>query len=348
MMNQFHSHIARLPVAVLTFATAWLCPLVAGEGQAWATFPGMAGPGKGKQVVFVVGDDEYHSEEGMPLLARILAERHGFDCTVLFAINKVTGVIDTDTRDNIPGLETLDHADLMVIFTRFRALPDVQMKHIIDFCDSGHGIIGLRTSTHAFNFGPGDSAYRKCSFNSHEAGWEGGWGRQVLGETWIAHWGEHGHQSTRGVFAPGAASSPLLRGIADGEIWVTTDVYQVTLPMLPGTTPLVMGQVLAGMKPDDLPAAASGSIDKNAPMMPVAWTRTYTGPSGRPARVFSTTMGGGMAGRPDWDSEALRRLLVNAVYWGVGLEEVIPAKADVTPVGENGFKRGVRPQDVRH
>ncbi|MBA3935878.1 MAG: ThuA domain-containing protein [Planctomycetes bacterium] len=347
MTTALHIQTTALPIALWTFASAWLCQLAAVEGQAWATFPGKDGPGKGKQVVFVVGDDEYRSEEGMPLLARILAERHGFDCTVLFAINKVTGVIDTDTLDNIPGLEALDHADLMVMFTRFRALPDAQMKHIIDFCDSGHGIIGLRTATHAFNFGAGESAYRKYGFNSHEAGWEGGWGRQVLGETWVAHWGDHGRQSTRGLFSPGAASSPLLRGIADGEIWVTTDVYQVSLPLPPGTTPLVLGQVLAGMKPDDAPAAARGSIDKNAPMMPVAWTRTYTGPSGRPSRVFTTTMGGGMAGRPDWDCEALRRLLVNAVYWGVGLEDAIPAKAEVAPVGANGFKRGVRPQDVR-
>jgi hypothetical protein len=313
----------------------------AAEDKPWVVFEGKDGPGKGKQIVFVTGDDEYYSEVGMPLIARILAEHYGFTCTVLFAINKTTGVIDTNTQDNIPGLEALDHADAMVIFTRFRALPDDQMKHIIDFLDAGKGILGLRTATHAFKFDGDGSAYKKYSFNSNVAGFKGGFGRLVLGETWINHWGSHGHESTRGVFAPDAAQNPILRGIGDGEIWCFTDVYQVTLPLLPGSTHLIMGQVLTGPTPADPPLAGP----KNTPMMPVAWTRTYTGPSGKPARVFTTTMGGKMGEHADWDNEALRRLLVNATFWATGLEDKIPAKADVTPVGDNPFKKGYKPQE---
>ena len=96
----------------------------AAANQPWVTFAGKEGAGKDKHIVFVTGDDEYHSEEGMPLLARILADRHGFTCTVLFAINKETGVIDPGAKDNIPGLEQLAGADLMVEFTRFRTLPE--------------------------------------------------------------------------------------------------------------------------------------------------------------------------------------------------------------------------------
>jgi len=323
------------------------------DGNPWVAFEGKDGPGKGKHIVFVTGDDEYHSEEGMPLIARILAERHGFKCTVLFAINKTTGVIDPGAQDNIPGLESLASADVMVIFTRFRNLPDAQMKHIIDFIDTGKGIIGLRTATHAFNL-KAESAYKKYTWTSKEPGFEGGFGRQVLGETWINHWGKHGGQSTRGLIAKEAEGDPILRGIKDGEIWGTTDVYQVTLPMLPNVKPLIMGSVLVGMKPDDVAATATEDpkskkiIDKNNPMMPVAWTRTYTGPSGKVSRVFTTTMGGAMSGSRDWDNEGLRRLLVNATYWGTGLEDKIPEKADVTPVGnENPFKRGVKPQDLK-
>jgi type 1 glutamine amidotransferase len=313
------------------------------EDKPWVVFEGKEGPGKGKNVVFVTGDDEYYSEVGMPLMARILAERHGFTCTVLFAINKATGVIDTNTLDNIPGLEALDHADAMVLFTRFRALPDEQMKHIIDYIDSGRGIIGLRTATHAFNFGNGPTSYKKYTFNSNEPGFQGGFGRLVLGETWVNHWGSHGHESTRGVFAPDASGSPILRGIKDGEIWCFTDVYEVHLPLLAGSTPLVMGQVLKGPTPGDPPLEGK----KNTPMMPVAWTRTYTGPSGKPARVFTSTMFGKMGEHADWDSAALRRLLVNATYWAAGIEGKIPAEADVTPVGDNPFKKGFKPQDYK-
>ena len=90
----------------------------------WIVFKGTDGPGRGKHIVFVTGDEEYRSEESMPQLAKILAVRHGFTCTVLFAIDPATGEIDPMVLDNIPGLAALDTADLMVLFTRFRDLPD--------------------------------------------------------------------------------------------------------------------------------------------------------------------------------------------------------------------------------
>src|SRR3954454_16288300 len=111
---------------------------------------GEQGPGRGKTVVLVSGDEEYRSEEALPQLAKILARRHGFDCTVLFAIGK-DGTIDPKRVDNIPGLEALDSADLMIIATRFRDLPDDQMKHVVDYIESGRPVIGLRTATHAFD-----------------------------------------------------------------------------------------------------------------------------------------------------------------------------------------------------
>src|SRR2546423_3964388 len=93
----------------------------------WVVSEGTEGPGKGKHIVLVSGDEEYRSEEALPQLAKILAKHHGFKCTVLFAINPDDGTIDPKNTHNIPGLEALDHADLMVIFTRFRDLPDEQM-----------------------------------------------------------------------------------------------------------------------------------------------------------------------------------------------------------------------------
>lgn len=145
----------------------------------------------------------------------------------------------------------------------------------------------------------------------------------------------------------------MLRGIQDGEIWGTTDVYTVRLPLPDNCQPLLMGQVLSGMNPTDPPAGPAEDpktkqvVDKNNPMMPVAWVRTYTGSQGKIGRVFTTTMGGAMSGSHDWDNEGLRRLLVNASYWCVALEDKIPAKANVDIVGEtNPFKRGVKPQDA--
>ena len=168
---------------------------------AWVVFDGGDGPGKGKHIVLVSGDEEYRSEEALPQLAKILAKHHGFKCTVLFAIDPKDGTINPNVNDNIPGLEALETADLMVIFTRFRNLPDEQMKHIVDYVEAGKPIIGLRTATHAFNLEAGKTYAAVDWHDSKE--WDGGFGRQVLGETWISHHGDHGKQSTRGIIAKG-------------------------------------------------------------------------------------------------------------------------------------------------
>ena len=155
------------------------------------------GPGKGKHVVLVSGDEEYRSEEALPQLAKILSKHHGFKCTVLFAIDPKDGTINPNVNNNIPGLEALKTADLMIIFTRFRNLPDDQMKHIVDYVESGKPIIGLRTATHAFNISGESASSQKYTWTASKE-WDGGFGRQVLGETWISHHGIHGKQSTRG------------------------------------------------------------------------------------------------------------------------------------------------------
>src|SRR4051794_1089167 len=168
--------------------------------------PGKSGPGRGKRVVLVSGDEEYRSEQALPQLARILADRHGFDCTVLFAIDPKDGTINPNFQQNIPGLETLDTADLLILMTRFRDLPDAQMKHIVDYVESGRPIVALRTATHAFDI-KSSKTYARYSWNSKE--WDGGFGHQILGETWVAHHGKHAIQSTRGVFAPGQETHPI-------------------------------------------------------------------------------------------------------------------------------------------
>jgi hypothetical protein len=306
----------------------------------WIVFEGKEGAGKGKNIVLIAGDDEYRSEEIIPQLGKILAAHHGFKCTVLFAINKETGEIDPTTLDNIPGLEALKAADLMILDLRFRDLPDDQMKLIMDYTNSGKPIMGLRTSTHAFNFSKHKSGpYGNLTFNS--ANPKGGYGREVFGETWINHYGHHNVEATRGVVAPGMENSPIVKGCED--IFGPSDVYALT--MLKGDCkPVIMGQVLVGMNPTD-------KVNEKKPPVPVAWTKTYTGTEGKAARVFCTTMG--HAG--DLKSEGFRRLLVNAAYWALGMEDKIPDRAkvdfvgtyDPIPIGFGKHKKGVKPADLK-
>jgi len=324
-------------ITLIAWLTCTLCVQAYADDQ-WIVYDGFDGPGNGKHIVFVSGDEEYRSEEAMPAMAKIMAKHHGFKCTVLFAINKETGEIDPNTVDNIPGLEALETADLMVICTRFRELPDEQMKFIVDYTNSGKPIMGVRTATHAFNYRKNrNSPYAKYSSNSRD--FKGGYGRQVLGETWVNHWGRHGQESTRGVIAEGMEHHPIVRGCED--IWGPTDVYETTT-LHGDSKPVVMGRVLRGMKPDSPP-----NTDKK--MMPVAWIKTYTGEKGKTARVFNTTMGAAN----DFESEGLRRLFVNAGYWCLKMEDQIPARAKVDIVGEfkptnfgfGDFKKGLRPSD---
>ena len=276
-------------------------------------FPGGKGPGAGKHIVLIAGDQEYRSEESIPALARILSTHHGFKCTVLFSTNKQTGAIDPAVMDNVPGLEALRTADLMIEFARFLELPDEQMKEIVDYADSGRPIIALRTGTHPFNYKlHPESPYAKYSWNSKD--FEGGFGRQILGETWVRHWGAHQKQSTRGIVVPGMEMHPILKGVSD--VWGPSDVYEITT--LSGESkPLLMGQVLNGMTPDSAP-------DATKRMMPIAWVKTY-----KSARIFTTTMG--HAG--DFQNEGFRRMVVNATYWAVGMEKKISGKSSVALVG---------------
>jgi Trehalose utilisation len=312
---------------------------------AGVTYEGRDGPGKGRHIVLVAGDDaEYHSEEALPALAKILAVHHGFTCTVLFSMDSEDGTIDPRAKRNIPGLEALKSADLLILFIRWRDLPDEQMKHFVDYFESGRPIVAIRTGTHPFELKT-SKTYEKWSWDSKVPGWEGGFGRKVLGETWVAHHGEHGKQSTRAWFAPGAAGNPILRGIADGEIWAPSDTYEVRLPMPETCQPLLLGQVLSWLSPEGTPVKG-----KNDPMMPVAWTNSFKTESGKTARIFTSTMGGA----DDLENGGLRRLLVNAVYWAMGMESAIPAKANVAFVGEYNphsflneiYTAGLKPSDL--
>ena len=343
-------------VAMGAIAAPFLSARAFGQGNgtpAHIQYPGGRGLGRGKRIVLISGDEEYRSEEALPQLGKILSRHHGFSCTVLFAIDPKDGTINPEVTDNIPGLEALREADLMIIATRFRKLPDEQMREIDNYVHSGRPVLGLRTATHAFNF-PADSAsaFKHYSWN-HKGEWAGGFGKQVLGETWVAHHGHHAVQSTRGRAAKGAERLPMLRGCED--IWGLSDVYVAAPPA--DATQLVMGEVLTGMNPNDPPVieyevSRGGkkiTTRPNDPMMPVTWIREFTARNGKKARVFTTTMGAAT----DLESEGTRRMIVNGALWAAGLERRIPRRTNVALVGDyrptqfgfGKYRRGLRPSD---
>jgi hypothetical protein len=206
-----------------------------GDDSAWLQLPGGAGRGAGKHIVLLSGDEEYRSEEALPMLARILSEQHGFRCTVLFAIDPATGAIDPKNAKSLPGSEALESADAIVMLLRFRAWPDEAMARFVKAVDKGTPIVALRTSTHAFQF-PEGSPY--AGYND--------FGKNVLGERWVNHWGRHKVEATRGVVEPGAEGEAILRGVSD--VFGDTDVYEAYPPA--DARILLRGEVLAGMTPE--------------------------------------------------------------------------------------------------
>jgi len=287
------------------------------DSPLWLTYHGGDGPGRGKHIVLIAADQEYRSEQSMPMLAKILSHRHGFDCTVLFSLNENDEVDPTQkirwqdktVVHNIPGLEYLAKTDLMILFSRLITLPDEQIKHIITYLDSGKPIIGIRTANHGFleNF-PYIKNGKRVRF-----------GEDVLGGTFRNHHGNWHADSTRGILVEDAKDHPILIGVHD--IWGPSDVYR-TYPegeMLPAECEaLVYGQPLLGRKPTD-------KANPEKQPLPIAWTKRWTGSTKKTARVFHVTMGSAQ----DYESTGLRRLTINAAYWCLGMEELIQAMSSV-------------------
>ncbi|MEM9646101.1 MAG: hypothetical protein AAF989_14020 [Planctomycetota bacterium] len=260
----------------------------------------------GKHIVLISGDEEYRSEESCPMLAKILSKHHGFKCTVLFAIDPETGVINPNNNSNIPGTDTLADADLMIIATRWRVLPGEQLDPILEFLNAGKPLIAYRTATHAFNNDDMHGGYDWKNF-----------GVNVVGENWHSHHGKHKFQGGRAVFVPENRDHAILNGVHD--IFTTSDVYGVVHLDEEEATVLARGAVTETLDPASLPV--EGEI--NSPMMPLAWIKPYKTENGKPGTCFATTSGAAV----DFRSEDLRRMIVNACHHLTG--QVIPEKANV-------------------
>lgn len=309
------------------------------DSDLWLKFSGGEGPGKGKHLVLIAADQEYRSEQSMPMLANLLSTHHGFDCTVLFSVNEQGEVDptlpapfeDKTRRHNIPGLEHLEKADGVIWLSRFMHLPDEQLEHFRNYFDSGRPLIALRTANHGFW---GGTNYFKDGKQVSL--------RELLGGTFLEHHGGWHSESTRGVMVDENRTHPILTGVK--EVWGPSDVYRChkdELPFPDDGKVLLLGQPLVDLTPDAIP-----NPDKE--LLPIAWTKLWVGNRDKETRIFHFTMGSAR----DFENEGVRRLAVNAVYWGLEMESEINANRSVEIIGNyeplrSGFnyeKLGVQPR----
>jgi hypothetical protein len=243
---------------------------------------------------------------------------------------------------HIPGIEAIDDADMLFLFLRFAQPDDEWMEKFEGYLMRGGPVLGLRTTTHAFNGLRGE--YARYNYNHAGDDFVGGFGRQVLGETWnpqlgAGHYGSNHQFATAMHVVPEQHEHPIMRGVRD--MHAMAGAYSAR-PM-PDATILATNQVLESMEEGASPLAGKSP-------QPAAWVRTYQLAGGQPGRAFCTTQGAS----EDILSEGVRRMIVSATLWCMQMEEAIAADADVSFVGPYNpttfsFEpsiTGARPDDI--
>jgi uncharacterized protein len=294
---------------------------------------------KKPHIVFVFGDEEYRSEESMPMLGEILKRELGAKITLCYPIDSI-GYVNPNVNDNIAGLKALKKADMMILFCRWRNLPKDQAKFIEEFAESGKPVIGFRTSTHTFLYKTDSTRF----YLNND------WPAKFLGQQWITH---HGHFDdgkaplTSVYLQENGHITPILNGVKPFQAY--SWLYHVN-----GGDWKLNGDCKTFLEGKSLKSQheIDGKLDQFPMTQPVAWTKFYTGKQGKIARVFFTTLGHPF----DFKEESMRKLSINGIYWALGLEHLIPQNgANVTLVspyepsnsgfGEK-FKKKMKPRKL--
>ena len=300
-------------------------------------YEGESGPGAGQHIVYIASDHEYRSEEALPALARIMAKHYGFKCTVIFGTDPETGFVKPGSS-HLTGLSVLNDADLMVIGMRFINMADEEMAHFVDYVEAGVPIVALRTSTHAFQI-PKERKFYRYDFRYPGEEFHMGFGRQVLGETWVTHYGGNHTQSSILATEQANKEHPVLRGVT--QMHTVAGGYTAYPPE--DVTILARGIVLNGMTPES-------PVDRTKELMPVVWSRERESATGTVARIVTTTQGASQ----DIVNDGFRRLLVTAHLWCLGMDDAIAEDGPIEFVGPYNptkfsfteYRRGIKPSDV--
>jgi len=241
----------------------------------------------GKSIVIACGEDEYRSETTLASLGEELRARFGATVVMLSCRP------DPGAADHLPGLSVLEQADLLIVYLRFRRLPEEQFRHIRAYLERGGPVVAFRTSTHAFDY-PEDHPLEA---------WNRKFGIDVLGAPWIRHFG---HSSITDVNVnAGNRDHPVLRGVPM-RFMARSWLYGVyPYPEAAGEAQVLMNGY--AVHPEH------GTADDSALRIhPVVWTRTHYGGG----KTLTTTLG-----HPeDFELAAFRRLIGNGVHWALDAE----------------------------
>ena len=205
-------------------------------------------------LVFMIGEDEYHTRETLPAFAKKELEPRGYRVTI---VNE-----DSADKNNFPGLvDALRTADLLVLSTRRRTPPPDQLNAVRAYLAAGKPLVGIRTACHAFALRPNDPPLA-----ANRAAWQD-FDPEVLGGHYTNH--HPAGPKTLITIAPGAAAHAVLKDVRVSALTGEGSLYKVS-PLVAGTTPLLIGTI-----PGEAPE-------------PIAWTHEY---GAKHARVLYTSLG---------------------------------------------------------
>ena len=243
----------------------------------WVTSPSADARIAPMRVVFISGSREYESDKTMPILKKYLEGKYPSIVTVLNAKSK----------SDLPGLESLDRCDVVVLFTRRLELEGKQLERLKKYCQSGKPLVGIRTASHAFDAKLPDE--RHDSWSTFDV--------DVLGANYQGHYGSKppNNPGTLLSVVSDAATHPVLTGIPANGVRATSHLYK-NRNLAPTVTPLLNGQ-----------------LEGTSTVEPVAWVN-----NANHRRVFYTSLGS----PEDFQLPAFRRLLLNGILWS--LNQPIP------------------------
>ena len=152
----------------------------------------------------MIGEQEYETARTLPAFVQSSIDPALVHATFAF--------VSEDDPDDFPGLETLEDADVCVISVRRRTPPSQQMNHLRAFLQRGGGVVGIRTSSHAFDRDPPDKGHVR---------WED-FDQEILGCDYQGHYGNKPPNDPPSVidYVQKHRSHPILQGL-EGEGFVS-------------------------------------------------------------------------------------------------------------------------------
>ena len=223
-----------------------------------------------KNITFLVAEREYKTIETLPRFAKDHLVKK-------FSVRFCKAPDEGDKRNILSTPSEIRKADLLFVSVRRRAFRKQTMKLIHSHITMGKPIIGIRTSSHAFQL-------RKEKLLDGHQEWPE-WDREVIGGNYNGHHKKELVCTINNAFP--LDSHPILHNV---KLPFTTPGSLYRNSPLPHTsTPLLLGSV------------------KGFPSEPVAWINKtkFKG------KVFYTSLGH----IEDFNNPAFNKLLIGAIKW---------------------------------